>query len=154
MLNIFITFIFLSSSHCPPPSLLSYSSSSQSSSPLSPRGCPHPARPLHSLRPQISQGLGVSSPTDARPGSLRLSMCLSVNLKGPDFSPVVGYKYLCLSQSAACWTSQRTAMLLFVLHLLKILCLVPVPRSGELFILKLSIICIFNILTLCQMSKW
>jgi hypothetical protein len=76
----------------------------------------------------------VSSPTDARPGSLRLSMCLSVNLKGPDFSPVVGYKYLCLSQSAACWTSQRTVMLVFVLHLLKILCLVPVPRSVGLFI--------------------
>ena len=28
----------------------------------------------------------------------------------PNFSAMVGYKYLLLSYSAACWTSQETAM--------------------------------------------
>ena len=36
---------------------------------------PHQARPLHSLGPPVSQGLGASSPTEARPGSPLLYMC-------------------------------------------------------------------------------
>ena len=44
--------------------------------PLSPRGCPHPhphprhTKPPHSLEPQVSGGLVVSSLIEARPGSL------------------------------------------------------------------------------------
>ena len=61
-----------------PPTLSSHSSSSHSPSPLSPRGCPltH-ARPQHSLGPQVSQGLGTTSPTQARPGTPLLYMCLA-----------------------------------------------------------------------------
>ena len=51
--------------------------------PPSPRGCTrtltpyhHPARPLHSLGPQVSQGLGDSLLTEARPGSPLLYMCV------------------------------------------------------------------------------
>lgn len=66
----FLLFIyFLPSSCCPPPSSPSHSSSFHSSSPSPPvtkRMSPHPTRPLYSLGPQVSQGLGASSPTEAR----------------------------------------------------------------------------------------
>jgi hypothetical protein len=59
----------------------SWSTLPQSLSPfllsLSPRGCPPTTtRPRHSLGPQVSRGLSASSPTEARPGSPLLYMCL------------------------------------------------------------------------------
>ena len=49
----------------------------------------------------------------------------------PNFSPMVGYKYLHLSQSAACWASQRTAMLGSCLY--TIVYLLRLLFSGFLF---------------------
>ena len=72
---------FLQPSHYPPCGLPSHSSSFFHAP--SPRGCTrtltpyhHPARPLHSLGPQVSQGLGDSLLTEARPGSPLLYMCV------------------------------------------------------------------------------
>ena len=42
--------------------------------PLSPRECFPSARPPNFLRPQVSEGLGTSSPTETRPGSPLLYM--------------------------------------------------------------------------------
>jgi hypothetical protein len=46
---------------------------------------PHPppylARPPHSLGPQVSQGLGVSSLIEARPGSPLLCLCQGLIFK-------------------------------------------------------------------------
>jgi hypothetical protein len=80
-LNIFpfsLFFIFfLQSSHYLPPVLLSESFSSHFSSPVSKRmsppplpTAPHPTRPPHSVGPQVSQGLGASSLTEARTDSI------------------------------------------------------------------------------------
>lgn len=89
-------------------------------------------RPPSSLGPQVSQGLSIFSPAEARPGRHLLYMCqepqtdscmllvggsVSGSSPGPGqlrllvfFSPMVGCKHLCLSQSAAGRASQRTAL--------------------------------------------
>jgi hypothetical protein len=77
---IIIMFIYLQFSHYLPPGLSSHSSLSHSSSHCLQEEVPthhplHPARPPHSLGPQVSQGLGESSPTEARPNSPLLNMC-------------------------------------------------------------------------------
>ena len=72
--DFFITFIFLQSSHCPPPGPPSHCSSSHSSSPCLQEDGPS-VRPPHSLGPQVSQGLGTSSATEARLGNSLLYMC-------------------------------------------------------------------------------
>jgi hypothetical protein len=147
----FYYFYFLQFSHCPlpvcPPTV---------PHPIPPTLCvqedvpPTPARPPCSLGPQVSQGLGSSSPTKPRPDVRGLGLVLArvsclvgssvSEISGvqvswdcwssyevallsffqpfpnsttgvPDFSSMVGSKYRLLSQSAACWISQRTTML-------------------------------------------
>jgi hypothetical protein len=83
----FYCFIYLHSSIVSLPSPPSHNSSTRSSSNLPWRGgsplCP-PTRHLSSLGPQVSQGLGASSPTEARPDSPLLYMC-----QGPWLSPCI-----------------------------------------------------------------
>ena len=67
---------FLQSSHCSLPiySLTVYYPILPPSSPHLQENDPSPTRPPHSLKPQVSWGLGSSSPTEARPGSPLLYM--------------------------------------------------------------------------------
>jgi hypothetical protein len=53
--------------------------------PLSPRGCPFLLP--YSLRPQVSRGLGASSPTEASTGSLLLYICWGLPLSPESLSP-------------------------------------------------------------------
>jgi len=62
--NLLLFYFFLQSSHCPPTGLHPIPP------PLIFKRMTVPASLLHSLAPQISQGLGTSSPTEARPGNL------------------------------------------------------------------------------------
>jgi hypothetical protein len=68
------------------PLLPSHSSSSHSFSSLSLRRCPPPPRPPPSLGPQVSPGLGASSPTEARPVGPLLHMCVGAMRLGGHFS--------------------------------------------------------------------
>jgi hypothetical protein len=76
---LFILLYFWQSSGCPPPGPPSHSSLFHSSCPLTPRGFPHwnrsPARLPHSLGQVVPEFI-QSFPTEARPGSRLLYMCL------------------------------------------------------------------------------
>jgi hypothetical protein len=50
-------------------------------SPPPPSSTPHPTRPPQFLGPQVSQGLGVSSLTEARPGNPLLYMCQGLHMR-------------------------------------------------------------------------
>ena len=65
--------------------------------PLNPIPClqtPTPARPPHSLGPQVSQGLGAASLTEARPGSPLLYMCLERGVGGGALSQLMHAAWL------------------------------------------------------------
>lgn len=78
---VFNYFIYLHSSHCPHlPGSSSHHSSFHSSSPCLERVLPT-SRPLPSLGPQVSGGLGTSSPTEVTPGSPLLCKCRAWGLQ-------------------------------------------------------------------------
>ena len=77
-LKIIIFNLFYSPVVIPPPDWPSQSSSAHPSLQMdvpTPTH-PHPTRPPHSLGPQVSQGLGASSLTEATPGSYLLYKCV------------------------------------------------------------------------------